>query len=170
MYSCAFLSGYAGTDPKKCIPSTSYPVTDEAPSRPQVAFAPIGVQHPIFEDKQWNRLRGVRRSYPGWHVVNENGVSSIATIEVIFVSDHIEVGRWCGGDHVACGCARSGPPWRIAVIGVPEPRVCALQPDAILAHELWHLKGYYGHTPDGLWPRDRRTGRVAPNRGVTASD
>ncbi len=118
----------------------------------------------VFSDLAWNRTQGERRLFRGWRVVGPDGTSEVADIEVLFVTDYRLVSRWCRAlfethPHPARGCTKSAPPWR-AVVTVQSQRN---QTAYTLAHELWHLKGYWGHVSDGSWPATAQ-GQVPPKR------
>ncbi len=96
----------------------------------------------------------------------------MANIEIVFVNSYRETSHWCQNvieavfgnfnkAHPACGCTRPGPPWRIVAVGISQPG--CQSPSYVLAHELWHTKGYWGHVPDGSWPA-HSSGQSAPRR------
>ncbi len=118
----------------------------------------------VFSDLAWYRTPGERRVFRAWRVVGPNGGSEVADIEVLFVADYRLVSRWCRAlfethPHPALGCTKSAPPWR-AVVTVQSQKN---QTAYTLAHELWHLKGYWGHVRDGSWPASSQ-GQVPPRR------
>ncbi len=153
----AFNCGMEGrTD---CSASTSAPAQSVTPTPARPAQEPnlAGSVESIFEDVTWAQLKGERRVARGWRVVGADGQGSMAAIEIVFVNYYRDVNHWCQNvieavignankSHPACGCTRPGPPWRIVAIGVPQSG--CQSPSYVLAHELWHTKGYWAHIPD----------------------
>lgn len=146
----------------------------------------------VFSDANWNALRAVRREVIR-NVVTmaPSGQQQVGDVEVAWVTDLPTVNRWCNTLHVhanACGCVKTFPPQRIvAYVGtdpscdprqrLDDPTVASILRSAPalrsatgfeLAHELWHLKGYWGHIPSQNWPAHGAT--AAPVRMPTTVD
>jgi len=133
----------------------------------------------IFNDINFLKLKHVAR-LSNWRVVDANGQSYMTDIDIGYDPNFGRVNQYCttllqqifrGPSHTACGCTMPKPPWRAVVIERPDlKRGCGQSTDFVIAHELWHLKGYWAHTPDGQWPADAKTGKVAPKRMPKADD
>jgi hypothetical protein len=143
----------------------------------------------IFSDTNWSSLRAQRQILHSVAMIDpRSGQRETDDIEIAWAADLKTVNRWCSTlttHSNACGCVRSYPPRRIiAYVGPADgcnpiswrQQGLAVPPDLLsttrfeLAHELWHLKGYWGHitNPDGAWPSH---GNVpAPLRMPTLAD
>jgi hypothetical protein len=133
----------------------------------------------IFNDINFLKLKHVQ-SLSNWRVVDANGQSYMTDIDIGYDPNFGRVNQYCttllqqifrGPSHTACGCTMPKPPWRAVVIERPDPQHgCGQGTNFVVAHELWHLKGYWTHTPDGQWPADVKTGRVPPRRMTRADE
>lgn len=127
----------------------------------------------IFSDLNWARLSGHQRKLRNWRVVDINGLSSQADLEIVFVEDGAELEKWCRDflpsvfgrrPHPAWGCTRPGAPWRALVWWRFNDERGSVR---TLAHEIWHTKGYWDHVTlndGGTWPSRRGTKETAPLR------
>lgn len=127
------------------------------------------VAEDIFSEVNWQKLRAQRQVLSGWSILRPDGALEKAEIEIAYVYSQKDVQRWCTSllekmfkvKHPAYGCTKSQKPWRVLIDASPkrfgEPTI-----DQILAHELWHLKGYWDHVPDGSWPAHSKSKRPAP--------
>jgi hypothetical protein len=157
--------------------------TEEAPSGGEgvgdLIARLLTASESIFSDINFLKLKRVSR-VSNWRVVDADGQSYRTDIDIGYDPNFGRVNQYCttllqqifrGPSHEACGCTMPKAPWRAVVIERPDAKHgCNQSVDFLVAHELWHLKGYWTHTPDGQWPADVKTGRVAPRRIPRADD